>query len=78
MVRVAPSLSTRLNWSRQPVMSIAGYGPMRPIDTNETVAGRSANRRIDLRIIMYAPSNVEEVEEIRRRLDVLRAAGGAE
>lgn len=76
MVRVAPSLSTRLNWSRQPVMSIAGYGPMRPIDTNETVAGRSANRRIDLRIIMYAPSNVERVEEIRRRLDELRAAGG--
>jgi flagellar motor protein MotB len=78
MVRVAPSLLTRLNWSRQPVMSIAGYGPMRPIDTNETAAGRSANRRIDLRIIMYAPSTVEEVEEIRRRLDALRAAGGSE
>jgi flagellar motor protein MotB len=78
MVRVAPSLLTRLNWSGQPVMSIAGYGPMRPIDTNETIAGRSANRRIDLRIIMYAPSNVEEVEGIRRRLDALRAAGGSE
>lgn len=73
MVRVAPSLLTRLNWSKQPVMSIAGYGPMRPIDKNETVAGRSANRRIDLRIIMYAPSTVEEVEKIRRRLDALRA-----
>lgn len=62
----------------QPVMSVSGYGEMRPIAPNDTVVEKAANRRIDLRIIMYAPSTVEEVEQIGRRLDALRAAGGSE
>lgn len=66
------------NLRGQPVMSVSGYGEMRPIETNATIEGKAANRRIDLRIIMYAPSTVEEVEEIGRRLDALRAAGGSE
>lgn len=66
------------NLRGQPVMSVSGYGEMRPIETNETTDGKAANRRIDLRIIMYAPSTVEEVEEVGRRLDALRAARGSE
>jgi len=62
----------------QPVMSVSGYGEMRPIQPNETAEQKAANRRIDLRIIMYAPSTVEEVANIGRRLDALRNAGGAE
>lgn len=70
-----PGILTHENLRGQPVMSVSGYGEMRPIETNETAAGKAANRRIDLRIIMYAPSTVEEVEEVGRRLDTLRAAG---
>lgn len=66
------------NLRRQPVMSVSGYGEMRPIEPNETVDGKAANRRIDLRIIMYAPSTVDEVEEVGRRLDALRNAGAVE
>lgn len=66
------------NLRGQPVMSVSGYGEMRPIEPNETTEGKAANRRIDLRIIMYAPSTVEEVEEVGRRLDALRASGGSE
>lgn len=66
------------NLRDQPVMSVSGYGEMRPIETNETPEGKAANRRIDLRIIMYAPSTVEEVAEVGRRLDALSAAGAAE
>lgn len=66
------------NVRAQPVMSVSGYGEMRPIQPNETVEQKAANRRIDLRIIMYAPSTVEEVANIGRRLDALRNAGGAE
>ena len=66
------------NLRGQPVMSVSGYGEMRPIETNETEEGKAANRRIDLRIIMYAPSTVEEVEEVGRRLEVLRSVGGQE
>jgi flagellar motor protein MotB len=70
-----PDILAHENLRGQPVMSVSGYGEMRPIETNETAAGKAANRRIDLRIIMYAPSTVEEVEEVGRRLDTLRAAG---
>jgi flagellar motor protein MotB len=56
------------NVRRQPVLSVAGYGKMRPIADNATVAGRSANRRIDLRIIMYTPGSIEEVDRIRSRI----------
>jgi len=45
---------------------------MRPIASNATPIGKAANRRIDVRIIMYAPSTVEEVKEISRQLDALR------
>lgn len=66
------------NLRGQPVMSVSGYGEMRPIETNGTEEGKAANRRIDLRIIMYAPSNIDEVEEVRRRLEALRVAGEQE
>lgn len=72
------SILVHENLRGQPVMSVSGYGEMRPIEANETTDGKAANRRIDLRIIMYAPSTVEEVEEVGRRLDVLRSAGGSE
>lgn len=73
-----PRMLDHENLRGQPVLSVSGYGEMRPIETNTTAVGRAANRRIDLRIIMYAPSTVEEVAEIGRRLDALRAAGGSE
>lgn len=73
-----PGILTHENLRGQPVMSVSGYGEMRPIETNDTVDGKAANRRIDLRIIMYTPSTVEEVEQVGRRLDALRNAGGVE
>lgn len=76
MLRVALPLRDRLNWSRQPVLSIAGYGPLRPIATNDTPAGRAENRRIDLRIVMYSPSSIQQVEYIRGRMAELRSGGG--
>jgi chemotaxis protein MotB len=69
------SILQHLNLRGQPVMSVAGYGEMRPIASNETTEGKASNRRIDLRIIMYAPSTIEEVEEVTTRLDALRNQG---
>ena len=58
------SLTEHRNLRGFPVLSVAGYGWMRPVATNGTEDGRGRNRRIDLRIIMYAPVGQEEVERV--------------
>ena len=78
MLKDNPGLLDHKNWRDQPVLSVSGYGEMRPIETNNTPEGKAANRRIDLRIIMYSPSTAEEVELIGQRLDALRTAGREE
>jgi flagellar motor protein MotB len=50
----------------QPILSVSAYGEFRPVAENKR-STRSANRRIDLRIIMITPKNVEEA----RRLSTL-------
>ncbi len=59
----------------QPLLAFAGYGEMRPI-VDEAARDRSANRRIDLRFIMYVPPGVEfipeTVEDLEKVSDLLR------
>ncbi|MET4687712.1 OmpA family protein [Sinorhizobium fredii] len=57
-----------LNFRHQPVLSVAGYGQMRPVKDNSTKEGRDTNRRVDLRIIMYTPSQSAEIDRIRQAL----------
>ena len=68
MTQHEPSLARHLNIRRQPVLSVAAYGKMRPVASNDTAQGKSSNRRIDLRIIMYVPSHSEEIEKVRNAL----------
>jgi flagellar motor protein MotB len=52
----------------QPVISVAGYGEMRPVVPNTTLAGKAENRRIDLRLIMYTPRDRKQVERIQQQI----------
>ncbi|MDH2328849.1 OmpA family protein [Cereibacter sp. SYSU M97828] len=63
-----PALTGHLNMRNQPVLSVAGYGEMRPVSDNGTDAGRATNRRIDLRLIMQVPARSEEIQHIRNAL----------
>lgn len=69
MLEAAPGLTGYLNLKTQPVLSVAGYGEMRPVASNDTPENKASNRRIDLRIIMYVPNTVAEIEQIRARLE---------
>lgn len=53
MLKREPGLVDFLNNRSQPVMSVAGYGKMRPVADNKTIEGKATNRRIDLRIIIH-------------------------
>ncbi|MBY5361193.1 OmpA family protein [Rhizobium leguminosarum] len=69
MTASEPRLVDFQNFRKQPVLSVAGYGQMRPIRPNETLEGKATNRRVDLRIIMYSPSRSAEIERIRHSLE---------
>jgi outer membrane protein OmpA-like peptidoglycan-associated protein len=47
------------NLLSEPVMAVAAYSSDRPVATNATEEGKAANRRIDLRFIMYVPPGLE-------------------
>lgn len=68
MARQQQALVEHRNFRDQPVLSVAGYGEMRPLADNDTPEGRATNRRIDLRIIMFTPGSTAEIERIRAKL----------
>ncbi|QKN14324.1 OmpA family protein [Sinorhizobium meliloti WSM1022] len=73
----SPELVEFLNFRHQPVLSVAGYGQMRPVKDNSTKEGRDTNRRVDLRIIMYTPSQSAEIDRIRQALSANNSGGMA-
>jgi chemotaxis protein MotB len=52
-----PGLGNLRNINKERIFSVSGYGETRPIESNESKAGREKNRRIDVRIAMMPPSN---------------------
>jgi len=78
MVTASPDLLGFRNLKDQPIVSVAGYGKGRPIRDNDSNLSRDANRRIDLRFIMFAPPEEQFVPqriEDLPRLRQLLAAG---
>ncbi|AEI38595.1 OmpA/MotB family protein [Zymomonas mobilis] len=71
-----PEMLEFQNLLGQPIMAVAGYGEMRPVGNNATVVGRAANRRIDMRFIMYVPPGRDliphKVEDIDRISSLLK------
>ncbi|MBU3888562.1 OmpA family protein [Methylosinus sp. KRF6] len=68
MLKREASLVEHRNNRGQPVLSVAGYGKMRPVADNRTADGKATNRRIDLRIIMYTPRSLEEIQKVQEDL----------
>lgn len=68
MVRNQPELINRVNIKDEPVLSVSGYGKMRPVRPNDSPENMATNRRIDIRLIMYTPASNEEINFMRKRL----------
>lgn len=69
MTQQKPSLIAFYNRNDQPVLSVAGFGKGRPIQSNDTEEGQDANRRIDLRFIMVVPSKEADIAAIKSELE---------
>ena len=59
----------------EPVLASSAYGEWRPAATNETEEGRRSNRRIDLRIVMYTPPNVDAMREFAEAIGAVFNTG---
>ena len=56
MQRANPDLANLKNKNEQPIFSCSGYADSRPVADNGTEAGKSENRRIDIRFTMTPPT----------------------
>ncbi|WP_420419745.1 OmpA family protein [Pacificispira sp.] len=61
MVAEHPGLLGFRNLQSQPVLSVASYGEGRPIADESHEDGKDANRRIDVRFIMFSPAREDAI-----------------
>lgn len=75
MLSENPDLLAFENLRGQPLLSVAGYGEGRPIADEEVPGGKDANRRIDIRFILFSPADEEMVplslDDLSRIRDLL-------
>lgn len=63
MVLKNPVLESYKSPEKEQVLSVAAYGEQRPLASNESESGRAANRRIDIRFVMWVPKSKEELSK---------------
>ena len=56
------------NPAGQQILSVAAYGPQRPIDETDSNEAYAKNRRIDIRFVMYVPENEGQLAQLKERL----------
>jgi chemotaxis protein MotB len=68
LTETARDLLVLKNPSGKPILGVSGYGENRPVAPNLSDAGRSANRRIELRFLMAYPTS-EQFRQVQRILE---------
>lgn len=62
------SFSNLKNPDGEQILSVAAYGEQRPVESNLLPAGREANRRIDIRFVMWVPKNQADLDRFLREV----------
>lgn len=70
MINFQPPLVSYKNPFEQQVLSVSAFGGQRPLANNETAEGRKKNRRIDIRFLMFMPSNQAELETFKKTFGI--------
>lgn len=68
IVSFTPSITSFMSPNNQQALSVAAYGEQRPVATNDTLEGKSQNRRIAIRLVMYMPTTKDTLEAFMVRL----------
>jgi chemotaxis protein MotB len=50
------------------IFGVSAFGDTRPIKPNDSLQNKKANRRIDIRLIMYVPRSKKTLNEFKKRL----------
>lgn len=66
LVEKNPNFTSYKNPENEEVLSVAAYGEQRPIESNATVSGQDANRRIDIRFVMWVPKNSKALIDFKK------------
>jgi flagellar motor protein MotB len=61
MVQKNPIFSLFKNLDDEQILNVSGYGEHRPAESNATSAGQEANRRIDIRFVMWIPETENDL-----------------
>jgi chemotaxis protein MotB len=51
------------------VIQVAGLGASRPREANDTAAGRTANRRVEVRVLSMSRARAQQLEKLRAELE---------
>ncbi len=62
------------NPDNEEVISVAAYGEQRPVSSNLTPFGQNANRRIDIRFVMWVPKNGKALADFKEAQKKIGAA----
>ena len=70
LVEYSPSLIDFRSPQNEALFAVSAYGETRPIAENNNREGRSKNRRIDIRLLMYVPSTSATLFNYKRQLRI--------
>jgi len=68
IVQKNPIFSDFKNLDDEQILNVSGYGEHRPVESNATIAGQDANRRIDIRFVMWIPESEDELLKFTQNL----------